>query len=116
MGKPHNERTHKRSVDSQNSRMSAEAIRRNKCELSKSRNARRHAEANAEAVERNEAWREQSFEEQLQQLDWRLGKGQGAVKQRARIAKAIQARDEATAEKQKVEKNRKNRKRQKQGT
>lgn len=39
-----------------------------------------------EAEARNSAWRALSPKEQLASLDRRLGKGVGAVKQRARIA------------------------------
>ena len=38
-----------------------------------------------EAVERNEAWAKLTYEQQLADLDRRLGKGIGAKKQRARI-------------------------------
>ena len=38
-----------------------------------------------EAVERNEAWAKLTYEQQLVDLDKRLGKGIGAKKQRARI-------------------------------
>ena len=38
-----------------------------------------------EAVERNETWAKLTYEQQLADLDRRLGKGIGAKKQRARI-------------------------------
>ena len=38
-----------------------------------------------EAIERNEAWAKLTYEQQLADLDRRLGKGVGAKKQRARI-------------------------------
>ena len=38
-----------------------------------------------EAVERNETWAKLTYEQQLEDLDRRLGKGIGAKKQRARI-------------------------------
>ena len=38
-----------------------------------------------EAIERNEAWVKLTYEQQLADLDRRLGKGIGAKKQRARI-------------------------------
>ena len=38
-----------------------------------------------EAIERNEAWVKLTYEQQLADLDRRLGKGVGAKKQRARI-------------------------------
>ena len=111
MGKPQSKRTHKRNVEQQQSRLSPEAIRANKCERTKARRAAVSRELQAEAQARTDAWRSLSYEEQLKRLDYRLGKGVGATKQRARIAEAIKARDEAKAEKEKVQKNRKNRKR-----
>ena len=38
-----------------------------------------------EAIERNESWAKLTYEQQLADLDRRLGKGIGAKKQRARI-------------------------------
>ena len=38
-----------------------------------------------EAIERNEAWAQLTLEQQIADLDRRLGKGIGAKKQRARI-------------------------------
>ena len=38
-----------------------------------------------EAIERNETWAKLTYEQQLADLDRRLGKGIGAKKQRARI-------------------------------
>lgn len=49
------------------------------------------ADKRAEAVERNAAWAELSPQKQLAELDRRLGKGQGARKQRARLARAARA-------------------------
>ena len=46
-------------------------------------------EKQEEAVERQEAWAALKPEEQRQIIDRRLGKGVGAKKQRARLAKAI---------------------------
>jgi hypothetical protein len=45
----------------------------------------------AEAVERNEAWAGLPAQKQLAELDRRLGKGVGARKQRARLARAAKA-------------------------
>jgi hypothetical protein len=45
----------------------------------------------AEATERNEAWASMSAQKQLAELDRRLGKGVGARKQRARLARAARA-------------------------
>ena len=43
----------------------------------------------AEGAERDAAWAALSFKERLASLDRRLGRGQGAIKQRARLAKQI---------------------------
>lgn len=45
----------------------------------------------AEASERNDAWAELSPAKQLAELDRRLGKGVGARRQRARLARAARA-------------------------
>lgn len=42
-----------------------------------------------EALARNEKWNSLTPEEQLAELDMRLGKGVGALKQRARIEKLL---------------------------
>jgi hypothetical protein len=42
-----------------------------------------------EAIERNEAWAQLTYEQQLVDLDRRLGKDMGAKKQRARIQDKI---------------------------
>lgn len=46
-------------------------------------------ERRIEAVARQEEWEKLSPQQQLAELDRRLGKGVGAKKQRARLAKAI---------------------------
>lgn len=51
------------------------------------------AEKRAEAVERNESWADLSPKQQLADLDRRLGKGEGAKKQRAKIQKAIDGKN-----------------------
>ena len=43
------------------------------------------------AEKRNAAWAEKSPKDQLASLDARLGKGQGAKKQRAKILKKMEA-------------------------
>lgn len=43
-----------------------------------------------EANERDEAWRQLTPQQQLASLDNRLGKGQGATKQRARLSDLIE--------------------------
>lgn len=45
-----------------------------------------------EATERDEAWQKLTPEQQLEALDRRLGKGQGATKQRARLAASLERR------------------------
>jgi hypothetical protein len=67
----------------------------------KTNKARRHsgggprpdqlATKRSEAVERNAGWSELSPQKQLAELDRRLGKGVGARKQRARLARAARA-------------------------
>lgn len=42
-----------------------------------------------QAIERNEAWAKLTPAQQLNELDRRLGKGVGAKKQRARLAKLV---------------------------
>jgi hypothetical protein len=49
----------------------------------------RATEKRAEATERNDAWVAFGPAKQLAELDRRLGKGVGAVKQRARLARAL---------------------------
>jgi hypothetical protein len=49
------------------------------------------ADKRKEAVERNEAWAGLSPAKQLAELDRRLGRGVGAVKQRARLARSSRA-------------------------
>ncbi len=46
------------------------------------------AQKRQEATDRNDAWAALSVSKQIADLDRRLGKGQGARKQRARLAKA----------------------------
>ena len=57
-----------------------------------------------EAVVRNEAWAKLTYEQQLADLDRRLGKGIGAKKQRARIQYKI---DNPQIEVQRKSKNKK---------
>lgn len=42
-----------------------------------------------EAIERNEAWAKLSPQQQLQELDKRFGKDQGASRQRKRLSKLL---------------------------
>jgi hypothetical protein len=46
-------------------------------------------EKHKEAIIRAEEWRKLTLEQQLVELDKRLGKGKGATKQRANIAKQL---------------------------
>jgi len=55
-----------------------------------------------EANTRNAAWKKLTHSEQLADLDRRLGKGLGAVKQRARIAAAKNAPPEPKVKKTEV--------------
>ena len=57
-----------------------------------------------EAIERNETWAKLTYEQQLADLDRRLGKGIGAKKQRARIQHKI---DNPQIEIQRKKKNKK---------
>ena len=64
-----------------------------------------------EAIERNEAWVKLTYEQQLADLDRRLGKGIGAKKQRARIQYKIdnpQVEVQREKKKKKRGKNKKN--------
>ena len=64
-----------------------------------------------EAIERNETWAKLTYEQQLADLDRRLGKGIGAKKQRARIQYKInnpQIEIQRDKKAKKREKNKKN--------
>jgi hypothetical protein len=50
------------------------------------KNHTRHEERRQEANERNEHWAKLTSEQQLAELDARLGKDQGATKQRKKLA------------------------------
>ena len=50
---------------------------------------RNKEERKREAITRNEAWKQLSLQDQLEDLDRRLGKGIGAKKQRTRILNII---------------------------
>lgn len=90
MGKKLSERTHKKQIDASRSHMSGEQI-------AQMNNQRRHANRIAyleqrtkEAEERNKKWRALTPQQQLQELDRRLGKGVGAIKTRNKINAALQ--------------------------
>jgi len=85
------QRIHKRRVDSANvnSRMTGEALRQAKCSTSKTRNASRLAFRRFDADQRNLEWNLQTNQQKLYSLDERLGKDEGAKKQRLRIALAM---------------------------
>jgi hypothetical protein len=70
-------------------------------------------ERQKDAKTRQEDWTALSFEQQLAILDVRLGKGLGATKQRARIAKQIVERDKPQPEKKKQGKQRRQRRQDK---
>ena len=63
-----------------------------------------------EAIERNEAWAKLTYEQQLADLDRRLGKGVGAKKQRARIQFKIENPQIEVQREKKLKKRGKNKK------
>lgn len=71
-------------------KLSLEEIRRNKCERCKVRNQNRRTEKQRRAEELRAERGKLSPKQQLQRLDWRLGKGVGAKKERARLAEMIE--------------------------
>jgi hypothetical protein len=85
-------RTHKKKIEAERAarRTSPEQIRSAKCQACKLRNVERKAGRQLIAEERNELWSELSLTKQLEALDSRLGKGQGATKQRAKIEKKME--------------------------
>lgn len=83
-------RTHKIKVEQANRNLSADAIRQGKCSSSKAHNATIKAERIAATAERKEAHDKLSLSDKVAALDARLGKGVGAVKQRAKLAKKIE--------------------------
>ena len=85
------QRNHKRRVDSANvnSRMTSEALRQAKCATSKTRNTSRLTFRRFDADQRNLEWNLQTNQQKLYSLDERLGKDEGAKKQRLRIALAM---------------------------
>ena len=68
----------------------------------------RKAIRQSEALERQKVWSNMTLQQQLNDLDTRLGKGVGAVKQRKRIQYAI---DHPQIENQKKGKSKKSKKR-----
>ena len=80
-------RTHKRSVENARSSMSPEQISRAKNNRCKERSAARKAQ-NLQMMEEQRKNRP-SAKQQLANLDFRLGKGEGAKKERAKLAKLI---------------------------
>ena len=81
-------RSHKRKVDSMNANrhLTADELRAGKCATSRQRNLDRQAGRRIAAETRNERWESLSPRERLKELDKRLGKGKGAMKQRAKLA------------------------------
>lgn len=59
--------------------------REQRCLQTKQRNLARRKDRREDAEERQKHWASLSYSDQLKQLDSRLGKGVGAVKQRKRI-------------------------------
>lgn len=61
----------------------------------------RKQERREQAEIRNAQWASKTYEQQLAHLDSLFGEGQGAAKQRAKIARQITARDNASKKKKK---------------
>lgn len=74
--------------------------------------ARREARRES-AKERQEHWDKLSLEQRISSLDSRLGDGQGATRQRARLAKQIEKRNAKPEPKPKTEQSKGKQKRQK---
>lgn len=91
MSKPIAERTHSVNVNRSRGGASASEIRQNKNSRTASRNAGRKAANIARDTELYAPWRAMSHAEQLRVLDARHGPGQGASRQRARIARTLAA-------------------------
>lgn len=82
-------RTHRASIESSRDSTKGAEIRQGKNERAARRSQERKANRVAAAEQRSAAWRGLTPQRQLAELDKRLGVGQGAAKQRARIAKQI---------------------------
>jgi|15BtaG_2_1085339.scaffolds.fasta_scaffold17470_3 hypothetical protein len=99
------------SIKASRQHMSPQKIAEEKNARCRARNAQRRKEVQEEVSERLLHWQSLSLEQQLEQLDARLGKDVGAVKQRARILHSIAdrankaiANDEARRAKKKKKK------------
>jgi hypothetical protein len=88
-------RTHKLSIEKMREarKASPEQIRKEKYQRTKARNAERARERQVVIDERLNHWRSLTPQQQLTELDRRLGKGIGAKKQRARIAEQLSKRE-----------------------
>lgn len=92
MGKPVEQRSHAKQVRDSQRNLTPEQIRLAKNARCKARRAARLQEK----LERFESGRATSPTEQLKRLDWRLGKGVGAKRERARLlAKLSEEHDNA---------------------
>lgn len=91
MSKPIAERTHSSNVNRSRGGASASEIRQNKNSRAASRSAQRREAHIAADTERYAAWRALPPTKQLEVLDARHGPGpgQGAARQRARIARRM---------------------------
>jgi len=85
-----NKRTHGAKVAAEHKRrgLSGSQIRAQKCQKTKLRNEERRKARRQKAAERQKEWSDLSVEEKIQSLNRRLGKGQGAKKQRARLTES----------------------------
>jgi hypothetical protein len=73
----------------ENERLSTEQVRSNKCQRSRGRNTARKAERIAKQEVSDHRWRSLLPNQQLEELDRRLGPNVGATKQRAKITLAL---------------------------
>ena len=85
MGIELSQRTHKRRVELSQTRLTDADKRANKCLKSRAMNEERRKNRRQAAEKRQQEWAKLSPQEQLRELDKRLGKGNGAKAQRLKI-------------------------------
>lgn len=95
MGKKLNARTHKHAMDMQRGGLSPEAKRQANNQRRKAAALTRKARLRAETEVRQRERDKLSPAEQLQRLDWRLGNGKGAKRERSRLKKLLESQKEA---------------------